>query len=77
MKLVAVDTITPDLPHDLRPEDFDYPVHCALLQRGILIAEQLANLDSVSGRRVEFLFGAILISDCDGAPSRVLARALE
>ena len=76
VKLVAVDSITPDLPYDLRPDEFDFPVHCALLQRGILIAEQLANLDSLSGQRVEFLFGALPIANCDGAPSRVMARAL-
>jgi arylformamidase len=76
VKLVAVDTITPDLPSDLRPDDFEYPVHCELLQRGILIAEQVANLDRFSGQRVEFIFGALPIVDCDGAPSRVLARAV-
>jgi len=76
VKLIAVDTITPDLPYDLRSKDFDFPVHCALLQKGVLIAEQLANLDKLSGQRAEFLFGALPIADCDGAPSRVLARAV-
>ena len=76
VKLVAVDTINPDLPYDLRPDDFDFPVHCALLQRGILIAEQVANLEALSGQRAEFLFGALPIADCDGAPTRVLARAV-
>ena len=77
VKLVAVDTINPDLPFDLRPDNFDFPVHCALLQRGILIAEQMANLDKLSGQRVEFIFGALPIADCDGAPTRVLARAVK
>lgn len=76
VKVVVVDTMDPDLPYDLRPDDFNLPVHCALLQRGILIAEQVANLDVLSGQRVEFLFGALPIADCDGAPSRVLARAV-
>lgn len=76
VKLVAVDTINPDLPYDMRPDDFDFPVHCALLQRGILIAEQLANLAALSGQRAEFLFGALPIVDCDGAPTRVMARAV-
>lgn len=77
VKLVAVDTMEPELPDELRPDDFNFPVHCALLSRGILIAEQVANLDSLRGQRVEFLFGALPISNCDGAPTRVLARALE
>ena len=76
VKLVAVDTINPDLPYDLRPADFGFPVHCALLRRGILIAEQVANLEALSGKRAEFLFGALPIADCDGAPTRVLARAV-
>ena len=76
VKLVAVDTINPDLPYDLRPDGFGFPVHCALLQRGVLIAEQVANLEALSGKRAEFLFGALPIEDCDGAPARVLARAV-
>ena len=76
VKLVAMDTINPDLPYDFRPDDFDFPVHCALLSRGILIAEQVANLEILNGRRAEFLFCALPIKDCDGAPARVLARGV-
>jgi kynurenine formamidase len=76
VKLVAVDTITPDLPYDLRSDGFDFPVHRALLQQGILIAEQIANLEALHGKRVEFIFGALSIDDCDGAPARVLGRAV-
>lgn len=75
VKLVAVDTATPDLPHDLRPEDFQFPVHCMLLRDGVLISEQIANLQKLAGRRVEFLFCPLSIEGCDGAPARVLARA--
>ncbi len=77
MKHAAVDTINPDLPFDLRPDDFSFPVHCALLKQGVLIAEQVANLEALSGRRAEFLFCALPIEDCDGSPARVLARAVE
>lgn len=74
VKLVAVDTPTPDLPLDRRPPDFTWPVHRTLLAHGILIAEQLANLRSLAGRRVEFLFGPLPIAGSDGSPARVLAR---
>jgi arylformamidase len=74
VKLVAMDTINPDLPFDLRPEGFNFPVHRELLSRGILIAEQLANVNRLSGQRAEFIFGALSIADCDGAPTRVIAR---
>lgn len=74
VKLVAVDTSTPDIPLDRRPSNFTWPVHRILLGHGILIAEQLANLRTVSGRRVEFLFAPLPIEGSDGSPARVLAR---
>jgi len=74
VKLLAVDTPTPDIPLDRRPPDFIWPVHRALLAHGILIAEQLANLQTLCGKRVEFLFGPLPIQGSDGSPARVLAR---
>jgi kynurenine formamidase len=75
-KLVAVDMPTPDLALDQRPEGFIWPVHRALLADGVLIAEQVTNLGALAGRRAEFMFCPINIADCDGAPARVLARAI-
>jgi kynurenine formamidase len=74
VKLVALDTPTPDLPLDRRPPDFYWPVHRTLLRDGILIAEQLANLRTISGHRVEFMFGPLPLQGSDGSPTRVLAR---
>lgn len=74
VKLLAVDTPTPDIPVDRRPQDFTWPVHRMLLGNGILIAEQLANLRGLAGQRVEFLFAPLPIRDSDGSPARVLAR---
>jgi len=76
VKLVALDTQTPDLPLERRPKDFTWPVHRALLRDGVLIAEQLANLRSLAGQCVEFMFGALNIVDSDGAPARVVARKI-
>lgn len=76
VKLVAVDMPTPDLAVDRRPAGFDWPVHRALLRHGVLIAEQVTNLGSLAGGRAEFMFCALNIADCDGAPARVLARAI-
>ncbi len=73
-KLVAVDMPTPDLALDRRPPGFIWPVHRALLSHGVLIAEQIANLAPIVGKRVEFMFCPLNIADCDGAPARVLAR---
>lgn len=76
VKMLAVDTPTPDVPLDRRPPDFTWPVHRTLLAQGILIAEQLANLERLAGQRVEFIFGALPIAGSDGSPARVLARAI-
>lgn len=74
IRLLAVDTATPDLAFDRRDADFDFPIHRTLLKYGVLIAEQVANLESLAGSRVEFMFCPVPILDCDGAPARVLAR---
>jgi len=71
-----VDTSTPDLPLNRRTPDFTFPVHRALLRDGILIAEQLANLQTLAARRVEFVFGPLPIEGADGSPARVVARPI-
>lgn len=76
IKILAVDAATPELPADVRTPEFDFPIHCALLGAGVLIAEQVANLDQLRGQRVEFQFLALPIKDCDGAPARVLGRPI-
>ena len=72
--LVGIDTPTPDLAAPLRPAGFGYPVHRVLLGSGVLIAENLANVDRVAGRRFTALVCPVPIADCDGAPARILAR---
>lgn len=77
IKLLAIDTPTPDVPIHLRGERFDWPVHHVLLGDGVLISEQVANARLLAGRRAEFLFLPLNIVGGDGAPARVLARAVE
>lgn len=74
IKLLAVDTPTPDLPLSRRGEGFDWPVHHVLLRDGVLISEQVANTRVLAGRRAEFMFLPLNIVGGDGAPARVLAR---
>lgn len=74
IKLLAVDTPTPDVAIDRRTPYFTWPVHRALLARGVLIAEQLAGLDALGGRRAEFMIAPIPIAGSDGAPARILVR---
>jgi arylformamidase len=74
IKLLGVDTPTPDLPLDNRPPGFDWPVHHTLLAEGVLISEHVANTRALAGRRAEFLFLPLNIVGGDGAPARVLGR---
>lgn len=72
--VVGIDTPTPDLAGPLRPEGFDHPVHHALLERGVLIVENLANLERVAVRRFRLLLCQIPVACSDGAPVRAIAE---
>ncbi len=72
VKMLGVDTITPDLAGLLRGPDFKYVVHPLLLGAGILIVEHL-NLEAVAGKRGFIMAAPIVIKGADGAPARVAA----
>jgi arylformamidase len=76
-RIVGVDFGTPDMAPNRRPEGFDWPVHHILLSQGVLIAEHMNNLGSLAGRRAEIMFLALNIVGSDGAPARVVARAID
>ncbi len=48
-------------------------VHRELLSRGIIIVENLTNLDKIIGKYVDFLCFPLLIKGGDGAPARAVA----
>lgn len=75
VKMVGVDTTTPDLGGKHRPPDYPYPVHMTLLPRDILIVEHLGpRLEELAGRRVEINAVPLPIRGGDGAPAPVIAR---
>jgi len=76
IKLLAIDCLTPDLAVPRRPAGFDWPVHHILLGNGVLIAENVTNLQALAAARLEAMFLALNIVDADGAPTRVIARPL-
>lgn len=76
VKLFACDFATPDLVYHLRKPGFDWPVHRILLASGVLVCEHLSGHAALAGQRVEFVFGALNIEACDGAPARVFARPI-
>ena len=74
VSLVAIDTPTPDLAVGARGEDFDFPVHRALLGADIPIVESVTGLGAVAGRRFRGHVCPIPLAGADGAPARVFAR---
>jgi arylformamidase len=77
VKLLGVDFATPDLALEKRGDGFDWPVHKVLLSNGTLVAENVANLGSLAGQRVELLCLGLNIRGADGSPARLVARAVE
>lgn len=73
VKMICVDTPTPDLPEPLRGSTFDWPVHHQLLERGTLIAEHLNRLELVAGRRFRLFAFPLPIETADGSPARIVA----
>lgn len=76
VSLVGIDWPTPEMPPDARPPDFAFDVHHALLDRGVLICENVGDMTELVGSRVELYVLPIPIVGADGAPARVLATAL-
>ena len=77
VKLVGMDTPTPDLPVDRRPDGFDWPVHHVLLSHGVLIVEHLTGLTELAGQRIEAFLLPLRIEGSDGSPVRAIARRLD
>jgi kynurenine formamidase len=75
--LVGMDLMSPDLPGRLRPPGYDMPAHHVLLGNDVLIIENVGDASALAGHRVELIVGAIPFTGLDGAPIRLLARAID
>jgi kynurenine formamidase len=77
VRMIGVDTSTPDLGGVHRPPGYPFPVHMILPSRDILIIEHLgAGLAQLAGQRVEVVAVPVPVRGADGAPAAVLARAV-
>lgn len=78
IRMIALDTPSPDLPEGGRPAGFDWPVHRILMRGDVLITEQLSGLGQLADVR-EFRLSAIPIAltGSDGAPARVIAETAD
>jgi kynurenine formamidase len=74
VRLLGVDTPSPDKPKPFREPDFNYPVHHILLDRGVLIVENLGILSPIAGQRVRVRVFPVPLVGCDAAPARIIAE---
>jgi kynurenine formamidase len=72
VRLVGLDTITPEYPMGLRTPEYTPVAHHTLLGHGVLIIENLL-LRDVADRSLTLFVGALSVTGGDGAPARVLA----
>jgi kynurenine formamidase len=76
VKLFGIDCITVDLPTPLRPKGFGFPVHKELLGNGVLIAENVANIGSIVGRKTRIMALPLRIKGSDAGHARIVAELL-
>jgi len=74
IKLFGIDCITVDLPTPLRPKGFDFPVHRTLLGNNVLIAENVANLGSIVGRKTRIFALPLRVKGSDAGHARIIAE---
>ncbi|MDE3074916.1 MAG: cyclase family protein, partial [Chloroflexota bacterium] len=78
VRMVALDTLTPDLPGPLRPASgYQGVVHQTLLGNGVLILENLADVTALIGRRLWVVAAPINIRGGDGGFVRVIATEID
>ncbi|MCZ6561999.1 MAG: cyclase family protein [Deltaproteobacteria bacterium] len=76
VKLFGIDCITVDLPTPMRQQGFEFPVHRILLGNGVLIAENVANLGEVAGKKIRILALPLKVKESDAAHARIVAEIL-
>lgn len=76
VKLFGIDCITVDLPTPMRQKGFDFPVHRTLLENGVLIAENVANLGKIVGKKTRILAFPLRVRGSDAGHARIIAEVL-
>lgn len=73
IRLLAMDTPTPDRPSNIKDTVKDSPIHKILLSKGIVLVEYLCNLKGINQREIELIVLPLKIIDGDGSPARCIA----
>ncbi|ARP73806.1 cyclase [Streptomyces pluripotens] len=72
LRLIGMDTMSPEIPMSMRQPDFPYDVHRTLLGAGTLLVENLV-LREISDHWCTLFVGVLNVHGGDGAPARALA----
>ncbi len=73
VRLIAMDTPSPDNPAHSRGTAKDSPNHKVLLGAGVVLVEYVCNLKSVTASEVELVVLPLKLKGCDGSPVRCVA----
>ncbi len=73
VRLIAMDTPSPDNPAHSRGTPKDSPNHKVLLGAGVVLVEYLTNLKALTNVLVELVVMPLKLKGCDGSPARCVA----
>ena len=73
VRLIAMDTPSPDNPAHSRGTAKDSPNHKVLLGAGVVLVEYLVNLKAISASSVELIVLPLKLKGGDGSPARCVA----
>jgi len=73
MRLLAMDTPSPDDPRNCAGSEPDSPIHKILLGNGVVLVEYLCNLNSLTMTDIDLIVLPLRIVAADGSPVRCVA----
>jgi len=74
IRAIGVETFDPDWVDLEDLSSAQFPAHRTFLARGILILENLVNLDQIPGARCQIIALPLKLKGCSGSPVRVVAE---
>ncbi len=72
-QLLGMDSPQADNPRHTRHHDPDSPIHYLLLGAGVVMVENMCQLDRLAGREFELVISPLKIAGGDGSPVRAFA----
>ena len=73
VRLIAMDTPSPDNPAHSRGTNKDSPNHKVLLGAGVVLVEYVCNLKALTASEVDLVVLPLKLKGCDGSPARCVA----